>query len=398
MIMLNWLSQIVAVTWFGICTIPRRKGSATAAAIGIAGVVAVFVGVLSIAQGFQHAVTATGRDDIAIVLRDGANNEMSSGIGRDEARIIKDAPGVARENGTAVASAELFVIIDVPKRSTGTDANVPFRGVEATATTVRGDIKILDGRMFERGRNEVIVGVSAAREFAGLDVGKTIKLGKMEWNVVGTFTAGGGVGESEMWTDTTALQEAYQRGESYQSVYAKLETPGKFQEFKDALTTNPQLKVKVLRQGEFYFEQSSLTTAFISSIGTVIAFMMALGALLGAINTMYNAVAARSREIATLRALGFGRFPVICSVMIESLVLALAGGIIGGLGAYLAFDGYGAATMNFQTWSQIAFAFAVTPKLLLNAIVLAAFIGLFGGLFPAIRAARLPIATALREP
>jgi putative ABC transport system permease protein len=395
--MINWFSQIASVTWFGLCTIPQRKGSAIAAIFGIAGVVAVFVGVLSIAQGFQRAVTSTGRDDIAIVLRDGANNEMSSGIGRDEARIIKDAPGVVRDNGTAVASAELFVIIDVPKRSTGTDANVPFRGVEPAASAVRGEVKITQGRMFERGRNEVIAGVSAAREFAGLDVGKTIKLGKTEWNVVGLFSAGGGAGESELWTDTTVLQEAYQRGDSYQSVYAKLESAAKFQEFKDALTSNPQLKVKVVRQAEFYSEQSTMTTAFITGLGTVIALMMALGALLGALNTMYNAVASRGREIATLRALGFGAAPVVCSVMIESLVLALAGGIIGGFGAYLAFDGYGAATLNFQTFSQIAFAFAVTPQLLFTATILAAFIGLFGGLFPAIRAARLPISAALRE-
>lgn len=395
--MSNWLSQIASVTWFGLRTIPERKGSAIAAMFGIAGVVAVFVGVLSIAQGFRHAVTATGREDIAIVLRDGANNEMSSGLGRDEARIIKDAPGVARENGTAVASAELFVIIDVPKRSTGTDANVPFRGIEPAASAVRGDVKLVQGRMFERGHNEVIAGVAAAREFAGLDAGKTIKLGRTEWKVVGLFSAGGGVGESELWTDATVLQEAYQRGDSYQSVYARLESPAKFQEFKDSLTSNPQLKVKVVRQAEFYSEQSSLTTDFITGIGTVIALMMALGALLGALNTMYSAVASRGREIATLRALGFGAAPVVCSVLIESLVLALAGGILGGLGAYLAFDGYGAATINFQTFSQIAFAFAVTPQLLLNAIILAAAIGLLGGLFPAWRAARLPIAAALRE-
>lgn len=394
---MNWFSQIVSVTWFGLCTIPQRKGSAIAAAFGIAGVVAVFVGVLSIAQGFRSAVTSTGRDDIAIVLRDGAPNEMSSGIGRDEARIIKDAPGVARENDGAVASAELFVIINIPKRSTGTDANVPFRGVEPSASAVRGNVKIIEGRLFERGRNEVIAGVNAAREFAGLEVGKTIKLGKTEWNVVGIFSAGGGVGESEMWADTTVLQAAYQRGDSYQSVYAKLVSPDSFQVFTNSLTSNPQLKVKVLRQTEFYAEQSTVTTNFITGLGTIIALMMALGALLGALNTMYNAVASRGREIATLRALGFGAAPVVCSVLIESLALALAGGIIGGLGAYLAFDGYGAATMNFQTWSQIAFAFAVTPKLLLTAIVLAATIGLLGGLFPAIRAARLPIAAALRE-
>jgi putative ABC transport system permease protein len=395
--MINWLSQIASITWFGLCTIPRRKGSAIAAIFGIAGVVAVFVGVLSIAQGFHRAVTSTGRDDIAIVLRDGANNEMSSGIGRDEARLIKDAPGVARANEGPLASAELFVIIDVPKRSTGTDANVPFRGVQAAAATVRGDVKIIQGRMFEPGRNEVIAGVAAAREFAGLDVGKTIKLGRTEWNVVGVFSAGGGMAESELWTDTTVLQEAYQRGDSYQSVYAKLVSPDKFQEFKDALTSNPQLKVKVLRQSEFYADQSTMTTSFITGLGTVIALMMALGALFGALNTMYSAVSARTREIATLRALGFGSSPVVLSVMFESLALALTGGIIGGAGAYLAFDGYGAATMNFQTFSQIAFAFAVTPKLLLNAILWAATIGLLGGLFPAIRAARLPIAAALRE-
>ena len=395
--MINWFSQIASVTWFGLRTIPRRKGSVIAAAVGIAGVVMVFVGVLSIAQGFRRAVTATGRDDIAIVLRDGAPNEMSSGLSRDDARLVKDAPGVVRENGVAMASAELFVIIDVPKRSTGTDANVPFRGVEAAAPAVRGDVKIIQGRMFESGRNEVIAGVTSAREFAGLDVGKTIKLGKTEWNVVGVFSAGGGVAESELWTDATVLQGAYQRGDSYQSVYAKLVSPGKFQEFKDALTTNPQIKVKVVRQTEFYAEQSTDTTNFITTIGTVVALMMALGALFGALNTMYNAVAARGREIATLRALGFGAAPVVCSVLIESVALALTGGILGGLAAYLAFDGYGAATMNFQTWSQIAFAFAVTPKLLFTAILLAAAIGLLGGVFPAIRAARLPIAAALRE-
>ncbi len=395
--MSNWFSQIASVTWFGLCTIPQRKGSSAAAAFGIAGVVLVFVGILSIAQGFRSAVTSTGRDDIAIVLRDGANNEMSSGLGRDAVRVIKDAPGVARGPGGALASAELFVIINIPKRSTGTDANVPLRGVEPAAPEVRGNVRIVEGRMFERGRNELIAGISAAREFADLEVGKTIKMGKSEWNVVGLFSAGGGVGESELWTDSTVLQEAYQRGDSYQSVYVKLESPERFQEFKDSLTANPQVKVKVVPQAEFYADQSSMTTTFITGLGSVIAGMMALGALLGALNTMYNAVAARGREIATLRALGFGAMPVICSVLIESLALALAGGIVGGAIAYVAFDGYGAATMNFQTWSQIAFAFAVTPGLLFNAILLSSLIGLLGGILPAIRAARMPIASGLRE-
>jgi putative ABC transport system permease protein len=395
--MLNWFSQIASVTWFGIRTIPQRKGASIAAACGIAGVVLVFVGVLSIATGFRKAMTSTGRKDIALVLRDGARNEMSSGLSRDDVRVIKDAPGLARENGEPLASAELFVIINIPKRSTGTDANVPFRGVEAVGPAVRGDIKIVQGRMFERGKNEVIAGVSAAREFAGLDVGSTIKLGKTEWHVVGIFSANGGMAESEMWTDTTALQGAYQRGDSYQTVYARLASPETFREFKDALTSNPRIKVSVDRQDEFYAEESSITTQFISVLGTIIAAMMAVGALLGALNTMYNAVAARGREIATLRALGFGATPVVFSVLLESLTLALAGGIVGGTAAYVAFDGYSAATMNFQTWSQVAFAFAVTPALLIQAIVGAAVIGLLGGFLPAIRAARLPIAAALRE-
>jgi putative ABC transport system permease protein len=395
--MLNWLSQIVSVTGFALRTIPQRKAASLTAAAGIAGVVIVFVGVLSIAAGFRSAVTSTGRKDIAIVLRDGAANELSSNLAGEESRVVKDTPGVARDNGAAVASAELFTIINIPKRSTGTDANVPFRGVEPMATAVRGDIKIVEGRMFERGRNEVIAGVNAGREFAGLNVGGTIKLGKTEWHVVGLFSAAGGIGESEMWTDAAVLQSAYQRGDSFQAVYVKLTSPEAYRQFKDSLTSNPQLKVKVMRQDEFYAEQSEITTQFISVIGTIIALMMALGALLGALNTMYNAVASRGREIATLRALGFGTMPVVCSVLLESVALALAGGVVGGAAAYVAFDGYSAATMNFQTWSQIAFAFAVTPELLIKGALIAAAVGLIGGILPAIRAARLPIAAALRE-
>jgi putative ABC transport system permease protein len=251
--------------------------------------------------------------------------------------------------------------------------------------------------MFERGRNEVIAGVGAAREFAGLDVGNTIKLGRTEWNVVGIFKCGGALAESELWTDASILQQAYQRGDSFQSVYVQLTSAGSFQEFADALSSNPQLQTKAVRQNEFFSEQSEATSGFITVIGFVIGAMMALGALFGALNTMYNSVAARGREIATLRALGFGRFPVVVSVMMESFALAVAGGVIGGAAAYLAFDGYGAATMNFQTFSQVAFAFRVTAPLLILAMIIAALIGMAGGLFPAIRAARVPIASGLRE-
>jgi putative ABC transport system permease protein len=395
--MFNWLSQVANVTVFGLRTIPERKGAALTAAVGIAGVVAVFVGVLSIAEGFRAAMTVTGSDDVAVVLRSSADNEMTSILNRDDIRVISDAPGLARGTQGALTSGELFVIINLPKRSTHTDANVPFRGIGNAGVAVRGDIKIIEGRKFEPGRNEVIVGTGAARAFAGLDVGHKIKLGQTEWDVVGIFSGGSGAAESELWTDAAVLQPAYHRGESFQSVYARLSSPQSFQAFKDSLTSNPQLKVKALRQREFLAEQSNMLTSFIRSIGFLIAALMGLGALFGALNTMYSAIAARTREIATLRALGFGTSPVILSVMLESLTLALIGGIVGAAAAYFAFDGFKAATINWQTFSQIAFAFSVTPQLLVKAIICALFIGLLGGLFPAIRAARLPIAAALRE-
>ncbi len=396
-LMLNWFSQVFSITLFNLRTISERKGAAIAAAVGIAGVVAVLVGVLSIAAGFRAAMTVSGADDVVMVLRSGADTEMTSGLSREETRLVADAPGLARTADGPLTSAELFVIINLPKRSTGSDANVPFRGVEKSAFNVRGDVKIVEGRKFEPGRNEVIAGAGAARAFAGLDVGSKMQLGQNEWVIVGVFTGGGGAAESEMWTDAAVLQPAYNRGDSFQSVYARLSSPAAFEQFKDALTTNPQLKVKVVRQKEFLADQSSMLTAFIQNFGVFIGAMMALGALFGALNTMYSAVAARTREIATLRALGFGSGPVILSVMFESLALALVGGVVGAAAAYLAFDGYKAATINWQTFSQIAFAFAVTPRLLFDAIVLASIIGLLGGLFPAIRAARLPIAAALRD-
>lgn len=393
----NWLAQIASVTAFAFRTLPQRLGSASAAAIGIAGVVAVLVGVLSIAEGFRKAMTVSGSPDIAIVLRSGANDEMTSGLSREDVRVISDAPGVARSASGPLASAELFVIINLPKRSTGTDANVPFRGVGREAMAVRGNVKIVQGRDLQPGRNEIIAGVGAAREFAGLDVGKQIKLGQNEWQVVGLFEAGGGIAESEVWTDAAVLQPAYHRGDTFQSDYVRLASIQSFQRFKDSLVSNPQLNVKVVKQTDFYADQATRMTEFIQTIGVSIGALMALGALFGAINTMYSAVAARTREIATLRALGFGAEPVIGSVLIESLALALAGGCAGAAAAYLAFDGFTASTINYQTFSQVTFAFAVTPRLLANAVALAAALGLVGGLFPAIRAARMPIATALRE-
>ena len=394
--MFNWLSQILAITLANLKTLPERKGAAIAAAVGIAGVVTVLVGVLSIAEGFRRAMTVSGSPDVAVVLRSGSDSEMTSGLAREETRTIADAPGLARDASGPLASPELFVIINLPKRSTGTDANVPMRGVSAAAFGVRGNIEVVEGRRFEPGRNEVMVGAGAARQFAGLELGKIVRVGQNEWTVVGIFTAKGGVAESEIWTDAAVLQPAYHRGDTYQGVYARLASNSSFREFSDALTTNPRLNVKVVRQSDFYADQSTAVTSFISGIGVVIAGLMALGALFGALNTMYSSVSARTREIATLRALGFGASPVVISVLLESLALALIGGAIGAAIAFVAFDGFTTSTMNWQTFSQVAFAFRVSPALLIKAITWSAFLGVFGGLFPAIHAARLPIASALR--
>ena len=394
---INWFSQIASVTKFGLMSLPQRRGAVAATVIGIAGVVAVLVGVLSIAAGFKQAMTVSGSPDGAIVLRSGADSEMVSGLGRYATRIIADAPGLARNANGPLSSAELFVIIDLPKRSTGMDANVPLRGVEAAALQVRDNLKIVQGRMFEWGRDEVIVGAGAAREFSGLEVGSKMKVGRDEWPVVGIFSANGGVAESEIWTDAKVLQDAFNRGDSFQSVSVRLNSPGAFQTFKDSLTSNPQLNVQVSRLSDYYAQQSETLTRLITTLGFLIAFLMAIGAVFGALNTMYSAVASRTREIATLRALGFGGGAVVVSLMLESLLLALVGGVIGGGLAYLAFNNFHTSTMNWQSFSQITFAFRVTPELLARGVAWAAAIGLIGGLFPAIRAARLPIAAALRE-
>lgn len=395
--MISWFAQLFALIQFNVQSIGERKGSSASAIFGIAGVVAVLVGVLSIGQGYRQVMEASGSSDTAVVLRSGADTEMTSGLSRDQTRIIADTEGIVRGSDGALASAELLVIIDLPKRSTGTDANVPLRGVEPMAFGVRTEVEIIDGRAFEWGKNEVIVGVGAVREFAGLDLGATLPVGRENWAIVGIFAANGGISESEIWTDAGVLQPAYRRGSSFQAVYAKLESPDAFQGFKDRLTADPRLNVKVVRQDEYYEAQSESITTLVSVLGAIIGGMMGLGAVLGAINTMYSAVSARTREIATLRALGFANGAVVISVLVEALVLALIGGVCGAAAAYVAFDGFRTATMNFQTFSQVAFAFDVTPALLVMAITYAALIGLVGGLFPAIRAVRLPIASALRE-
>ena len=394
---MRFLAQMFTMIALTLRTVPQRAGSSLVAVTGVTGVVVVFVAVLSIAEGFQAALAGAGSPDTAIVMRGGSDTELSSGLPLESTRVIKDAPGVRRADGAPVASAELFVVVDVPKRTTGSPANVPLRGVEPAAFGVRDEVRIVEGRAFRPGTNEIIVGRSAAAQFAGIDLGSTQRWGESEWEVVGIFEAGGTVAESEIWCDARVLQPAYRRGDSFQSVYARLESADAFDTFKDALTTDPRLDVMVEREDDYYVGQSQTVTAIITGIGTVIALLMGIGAVFGAINTMYTAVASRTREIATLRALGFSSTPVVISVMAESVALCIAGGLLGGLLAYVGFNGYQTATLNWQTFSQVAFAFRVTPELLVQGVVWAVVMGFVGGIFPAVRAARLPVATALRE-
>ena len=392
------LSQIIAVTGVNIRSIRARLGSSSVAVIGIAGVVLVFVAVLSIAEGVSATMKASGDPDVVLVLRAGSDTEMTSGLPGDATRIIQDAPGIARdESGAPLTSPELFVVVDHPLKRSGSPGNVPLRGVTQEAFKVHDRLKIVEGRNFQWGQNEIIAGRAATRQFVGLTVGRTLKWGENNWTLVGVFEDGGSIAESELWCDVKVLQPAYRRGNSYQSVYARLASPDAFTQLKDSLTSNPQLQVSAMRAPEYYGSQTETLQTIIRTIGGIIAILMGVGAVFGAVITMYTAVASRTREIATLRALGFGSIPVVFSVLVESALLAIVGGIIGGAVAWLAFNGYETATMNFQSFSQMVFKFSVTPKLLATALFYALIMGLIGGMLPAIRAARLPVVTALRE-
>lgn len=400
---MRWLTQVIAVTMTALRTIPQRRGPSLATIAGIAGVVAVLVAVLSIGEGFRKTLREAGSPQNALVMRAGSDSEMMSVMVGDSVDIISEAPGIARgepapgEPVQPLVSAELFVVVDVPKRATGTAANVPLRGVQTAAFAARPEMTIVQGRKFEWGKNEVLVGVGAQKQFTGLDVGAKVKWGENEWTVVGAFAANGAVWESEIWTDARVLQPAYRRGNSFQTVVARLDSPDSFERFKDALTKDPRLDVKVQRETEYFGNQGRTLEAIIRNLGFLLAVLMGIGAVFGALNTMYSAVAARTREVATLRALGFGRGAVVVSVLAESLFLALVGALVGAVGAWAFFDGYRTSTLNWDTFSQVTFAFDVTPALMIQGIVFALLLGLVGGLLPAIRAARLPVTAALRE-
>jgi len=384
------MQPILAVTWQNLKSIPARLGTSLVTVIGVAGVVAVLVAVLSMARGFEATLESGTAPDNVVVLRSGSSSELDSGFQGEQARLIAQSPQLA------AVSQEIYVVADIKKKSTGTDANVPIRGVGEAGPEIRRRFEIVAGRMFEPGRKELIAGVGAADQFVGLDVGSTLELGNERWDVVGHFETGGAA-DSELWTAAPVLQGAYRRGNSYSVIYGKLESVDDFQAFKDELTTNPRLSVRVEREADYFAAQSEALSTFIEVVGYGIAILMALGALFGALNTMYTAISDRAREIATLRAIGFSPAAVVVSVMAEAMLLALAGGLIGAVLAWLLFNGITVSTLSFSSFTQVVFAFAVTPDLLIRGLVLALIIGLVGGLAPAVRAARVPIVQGLRE-
>jgi putative ABC transport system permease protein len=398
--MANVLQQIGAVTAMNVRTIPDRLGVSMVIVAGIAGVVGVLVAMLAMATGFERTLASTGRYDRVIVLRVGAIDELGSSMPVERARLIADVPGIKRgADGAPVALPEVYLLTNISKKGDATKApsNAVVRGTSPGVFSIRPEAKIVEGRMFEPGKREVVVGRMAHSEYADLEVGKTVEVRDGAWPIVGVFDSGGDVHESELWVDAAALHDAT-RAQYYSSVTLQLEDDRAetFQAFKDQMTSDPRLRTTPQREPEYYASRSEGLKNFITAIGYVVATIMAIGAVFGALNTMYAAVATRSVEIATLRAIGFGGFPVVCSILIESLLLSLVGAAIGAGIAYVVFNGFQASGLNFQTFSQVAFQFAVTPALILTGIKWALFIGFFGGLFPAVRAARMPVVDALR--
>jgi len=405
--MANPFSQIAAVTGMNLRNIPQRWSSSLVAVLGIGGVTLVLIALLSIAAGFQAALEGSGSEDVAIIMRAGSTNELSGGFGVDTVTVVGDAPGIKKAApgklvnaslvGKPILSPELYVLVDGKMKGKEASTNLPLRGVSPMAPLVRKSFELVEGRMFKEGTNEVIVGNGVVQSYDGLDVGKVVRWGGANWTVVGRFTDKQGIAESEAWGDTRVVQQAWRRGNSFQSIRVKLESPASLKTLKDALTKDPRVRVDVKSERAFYVDQQKLMSTIIDYVGWTLAVMMGIAALFAALNTLYNAVANRVREIATLRALGFGGFPVVVSVLVEAMILGAVGGLIGGVLALVFLNGMHSSTMNWASFSQMTFAFTVTPRLMVTGIIYGLILCFVAGILPGIRAARLPITAGLRE-
>ena len=396
--MIRLLSQAWVITVSTIQTVPKRMGASSVAIFGTACVVGVLVCILSMASGFEKAMVSAGSEDNAIVLRAAATSEMASGLSFEQTQIIGQAPGIKSENDQPLISSELYVVVSLPKKATGTDANVPLRGVGRKAFDVRENVRIIEGRSFEPGKNEIVVGRAALDQFEGLSIGQSVQFGTNAWTVVGVFEDNGSILETEIWCDVRILQQAYRRGNSFQSMRIKLADPETgIDQLEQTFASDPRVNVTIQPEKEFYADQSKNLSQFIKMIGYPLAVLMSIGAIFGAVNTMYASVSARNQEIATLRAIGFNGGPILISVLVESIILSLLGGAIGAVMVYWLFNGFTVSTINSASFSQVAFNFAVTGPLMLQGMIAAIVIGIVGGFFPAIKALRIPVANALRD-
>ena len=389
--------QILAITAMNVRSIPERWGPSLVIVIGLAGVVAVFTALLAMANGFSSTLKSAGREDNAIVLRGQSGAELNSGFGADSMQLIKLGPGIRKDaDGQPLAAGEIMVITEVPRIDDPTAvANVTLRGVEPASFAIRPQLQITAGRMFETGKREVIVGAGIARQFAGTALGDTLRMRGSDWTVVGHFTAGD-ANDSEIWVDLGTAQSAFNRGGTVSAVRVGLESPAAIETLRAALAADPRLAVDVTAEQTYYSAQTKGVRQTIEGLAFVVTFIMGLGAIFAALNTMYAAVSVRTREIATLRAIGFGGLPVLASVMVEAVLLSLVGGVVGAIAAYLLFNGLSVSTLSQASFTQVVFEFAVTPSLVLTGLVIAMAIGFVGGLLPAVRAARMQVTTALR--
>ncbi|HEX3322885.1 MAG TPA: ABC transporter permease [Terriglobales bacterium] len=382
---------------YNLRSLRARWPSTVVAVLGIAGTVGVFVAMMSLAKGFKSTLVASGSPHNALIRRAGSTSEMDSGFDLAQVRIVQDAKGIAHDSDGPLVSPEVVVVAAFPLKSTGTDANVQVRGVSPIVLKVRDQVKIVQGRFFRPGLNELIVGNNVDKAYAGFGLGQTVLFGGGRWTVVGVFDAGGSAFDSEIWCDAAVLNDVYKRPTNiYQSATARLTSNGALTDLKDTLSADPRVTVQADREIEYYEKESRVVTTLITVLGTLVAGVMGIGAIFGALNTMYSAVAERGREIATMRALGFGSASVVLSFVFEALCIALIGGIIGCIGV-LPLNGFTTGTMNWQTFSHLAFAFKITPVLMAVGVIFALTMGILGGVPPAVRAARANVATALRE-
>jgi putative ABC transport system permease protein len=389
-------TQISAVTVMNVRSLPQRMGTSSVIVVGIAGVVAVFVSVLAMSTGIVKTLTNSGRDDRAIVVRTGSSSELTSNLQHDAGLTIADAPGVRRGgDGKPLASAEGVRIVNLV-RTDGLEANAPIRGITQQGLAMRTEFKLIEGRMFTPGVNELLIGRAAQRIYRDSQVGQVLDVNDATWTIVGVFESGGDSHESELLTDANTSNSAFRRGNSFQSMTVQLDSAEAYDKFRDSVTTNPSLQVEVKREREFYQAQTQTISNILSIVAYVVGGIMAVGALFGALNALYSAVSTRAREIATLRAIGFGATAVVVSVFVEALLLALLGGLIGAAIAWLVFNGHAVNTSGGGLGGQLVFDLTVTPELVAIGVIGACALGLLGGFLPAIRAARLPIATALR--